>query len=371
MRDDATIALAANGPLVVAGLFQTASGIGESARLCADALERAGHDILRVDLSPGFHQVDLPGVFQAFPRDRVGTVILHMNPPEQQLAFRLLKLYRQRRWRIIGYWAWEFEIIPEDWAHAAKFLTEIWTPSAFTTKAVSQQIDIPIRTVPHAVCAPREISSTAFADGTKDNVFTVLAMADGRSSLERKNISGAIECFRNAFDQHDNCRLIVKTRNLDEFPDSARALRNDAENDPRIIFTDQSMTNTERWALLHRADCYLSLHRSEGFGLTIAEAMALGKPVITTGWSGNMEFTNSENATLCAYELIEAHDPSGVYQAQPGRRWAAPSIKQACEGLRTLYANKDARTRVGEAGKATIATLATGQQYIDALAARG
>lgn len=319
------------GPIVVAGLFRTASGIGESARSCADALEEAGIAHLCVDLSAAFNQVDIEAdrPLGAMPEARSGTLILHVNAPEVAPALHVLNHYGAKKWRIVGCWVWELEKAPRSWARAARALSEIWAPSTFCVDAFRPLTSRPVKLVPYRIKPPEGLARAGGHDG-----LVVLSMADGRSSLARKNIAGAIRVFLAALGERPDCRLIVKTRNLSEFPEEAAALRRAAQGHPRIEFQDASLAPIDRWRLIASCDILLSLHRSEGFGLPIAEALALGKPVVATGWSAPTDFTPP--AMLAPYKLEPVNDAGGPYGAFSESRWAAPDEEAAAALLRKI-----------------------------------
>ncbi|MDZ7627851.1 MAG: glycosyltransferase [Parvularculaceae bacterium] len=347
------LAAAKAGPVVVAGLFRTASGIGESARSCADALDDAGIAHLCVDLSDAFNQVDMEAdrPLSAMPAARTGTLILHVNAPEVAPALHVLKHYGAKTWRIAGCWVWELETAPQSWARAARALSEIWAPSTFCHDAFRNLTTRPVKLVPYRIKPPEGLAQAGAHDGV-----VVLTMADGRSSLARKNVAGAIRVFLAALGGREDCRLIVKTRNLSEFSEEAAALRCAAQDHPRIEFMDVSLTPLDRWRLIASCDILLSLHRSEGFGLPIAEALALGKAVVATGWSAPTDFTPPE--MLTPYTLEPVRDTNGPYDAFTKSRWAAPDEEAAA---RLLFASATGRAQGAPA------SVMLGAAYSDAL----
>lgn len=359
------------GPLVVAGFFRTASGVGQSARACAAGLRRHGYAPLCVDVSAAFGQEDLdPGLDLApMPRASGGVLILHANAPETERALFELGLWRGRGWRVIGYWAWELDVAPPGWADAARHLAELWTPSAFVADTFRESVGRPVKVVPHYVETPPLAPP-------RGGATVCLAMADGRSSFHRKNLLGAVAAFRRAAAARDDVRLIVKTRNLGEYPQDAAALAAATGGDPRIETLDRSLPPAEQKALIAAADIVISLHRSEGFGLVLAEAMAAGKAVVTTAWSGNMDFTDADVAMMVPARLAAADDPSGVY-AQDGGRWAEPDIDAAATMLSRLFDDRGLRERLGRKARDRVRERLDGAAYgralegVDAIAPGG
>lgn len=361
---------AAKGPLVVAGLFRTASGIGASARLCAASLQEQGLDVHCCDLSAAFNQVDLEDSrheLRPFPDVPNGVVILHLNPPEMRTGLLALGLRRRKKWRTIGYWIWEFETIPDEWRAAEKYVSEIWTSSTFCANSIKKAVSKPTKVAPYAIHPPTAL----FADGVKlpaiadvpDGAVVILCMADNRSSFDRKNLSGAIDAFMMGVSQDPNCWLIVKTRNLDPTADASKTVIEKCAAHPRIILLNQSLSENEKWALLSQCDVFLSLHRSEGFGLVIAEAMSIGKAVIATGWSGNLEFMDENTAFTTPFRLIEAQDQSNVYQNLTAQQWADPDIEAAAKRLHHLVSNPEDRKALGERAKTHIRTVLSGEIF--------
>lgn len=350
------------GPLVVAGFFRTASGVGQSARACVAGLRRHGVDPLCVDVSAAFGQVDLdPGLALApMPRGAGGVLILHANAPETERALFELGLWRGRGWRVIGYWAWELDVAPPGWAAAARHLAEVWTPSAFVAGAFRESVSRPVKVVPHYVEVPPP------PPPPRGGATVCLAMADGRSSFHRKNLLGAVAAFRRAAAARDDVRLIVKTRNLREYPEDAAALAAATGGDPRIETLDRSLPASEQKALIAAADIVVSLHRSEGFGLVLAEAMAAGKAVVATAWSGNMDFTDADVAMMVPARRVAADDPSGVY-AQGGGRWAEPDLDAAAAMLSRLFDDPGLRERLGRKARERVRARLDGGAYMRAL----
>jgi glycosyltransferase involved in cell wall biosynthesis len=335
------------GPVVLAGLFRAASGVGEAARALAATLEERGIPFLRVDLSGVFGQEDLPAdePLQTMPPDRTGTLIVHVNAPETDRALLALRLFRPRAWRVIGYWVWETSRAPDAWKAKARRLSELWTPSRHSADAIQAATGRRPLLAPHRIAPPAQIIARRSDFGLPDDAVVFLTMADGRSSFHRKNPAGAVAAFKAGVGQNPAARMIVKIRNADE---SARqALRAAANGDPRIMFLEENLSADARWSLIACCDVFVSLHRAEGFGLPIGEAMALGKAVIATGWSGNMEFMPEGAACVAPYRLAPVMDPTGVYKAASLGEWAEPDVSAAASFIERLAADRDERVRLG------------------------
>ena len=357
-------------PVVVAGLFSTGSGIGQSARACYRALERAGVNCFALDLSPKFNQVDLISdipTIDTLPPGREGTIILHLNGPETQHGLYHAGLLLGRKWRVIGYWAWELQEPPQGWARAAQFLSEIWAPSEFVRSSIARIVDIPVRVVPHYISVPSLAQSDTLSVPPSTSGLKFLTMADGFSSFHRKNVFGAIQAYKNAFSDECGHELTIKCRNLEKYSDIQSSLKQQISDRKDIKLMSKTLLENDVWELMQSSDVVISLHRAEGFGLHLAEAMALGKVVVGTNWSGNLSFMNPENSVLIPNELVEIEDPTGVYQAYEGGLWAQANTENASTTLKTLANNANLRTKLGEQARKDISSRLSPSSYLEAL----
>jgi glycosyltransferase involved in cell wall biosynthesis len=350
-------------PLVVAGMFRTGSGLGSAAVSCFEALQREGFRPVAVDLSGRFNQADLEtGLPLApFPGGARGTLILVANPPEVPAALKAFGLRRWRNWRIIACWAWELTVPPEAWRSAEKFVSEIWVPSRFVADAFAGRFERPVKIVPHFTAVPK--LPLAAANGT----LRVLTLADARSSLERKNPLASVRMFKAALGSGTQAELTIKCRNLDLYPDYAAELLEAIGGDPRIRMLRETLPAEAQAELLRACHVLLSPHRAEGFGVPLAEAMALGKYVIATGWSGNLDFMDASCAVLLPSKLIPAVDRTGVYATIPGAVWAEPDFEAGVEALRAVASAAQHRHAFRTAGPAAIEARLGSRRYVEAL----
>ena len=353
------------GGVVVAGELTRASGLGEAARLMERAIAGLGVPTWQADIGsavPG-EQPPLPP-----PGDVPGgaPLLLHANAPT--LPWALLRLPRGlvHGRRVIGCWAWELPVVPAAWRIGLGFVHEIWAPSSFTAEAfrawVPAQSGITVRTVPHPVAmappVPAGLDRAAF--GLPDAAVIVLVSFSLASSNVRKNPLGAVQAFRAAFADRADRILILKIGNPGHFPAEFAALRDAVAGCRNIRLETRTLPRADSHALTACADIVLSLHRSEGFGLVPAEAMLLGRAVVATGWSGNLDFMDADSAALIGYRLVPARDPRGVFEA-PGAVWAEPDLAEAAAALRRLADDPAARAALGARGQATArARLGTG-----------
>lgn len=320
----------------VFGYMSGAFGLGESARLYAKAFAAAGIPVSVTSLDLGLpheqEQFELPGCDSSIaphPFDLVA-----VNPDYLRQALPMINRTGFGRYRIAS-WFWELEVIPDDWRWALDEVDEIMVASAFVEDAFRRISDKPILKIPVPIHQVVDSGLMRRDFGLADGVFVFLATFDFHSSVHRKNPHAVISAFQRAFaDSPENVVLLVKSSNGFRYPEALSELVDAARVDPRILVRDEVIPAPHLKSLQRCADVYVSLHRAEGFGLGLAESMALGKPTIATAWSGNMEFMNSENSCLVDYRLVPV--PTGQYPEAAGARWAEPDIYHAATYMKRL-----------------------------------
>ncbi len=251
----------------------------------------------------------------------------------------------------IAYWAWELEDLPEQWIPSLQFVDEIWVPSEFVKQAVEKVSNCPVITIPHNVDLLPNSTYGRSHFGIPEDTFAFLAMYDTRSIAERKNPRAALEAFKQAFaGSDDSVCLVLKLNNAtDESVADLRKLIGDQDN---VLILDKRHSRQEVDALLTQIDCFVSLHRSEGFGLGPTEAMSLGKPCILTNWSGNTDYMTPENCLAVDYELITIEQDFGPYNA--GQRWADADVAQAAQFMSQLAGDRKLAAQIGRKAKESI-----------------
>jgi glycosyltransferase involved in cell wall biosynthesis len=236
----------------------------------------------------------------------------------------------------IGYWFWELSEFPDDWMCAFDYVDEVWAPSRFIFKSLCKVSPKPLFYIPVAVdfSIKGEYSRAYF--NLLENKFLFLFSYDLHSFSQRKNPEAVIKAFLQAFPIDEmGVGLVIKINHGKIYPETYLKLLELTKEDSRIKIINQLMTRDEMYGLIDACDCYVSLHRAEGFGLGLAESMLLGKPVIGTGYSGNMDFMSTENSCVVNYKMVPV--PRDAYPYWFGQEWAEPDIEQAAGYMKRLY----------------------------------
>ncbi len=337
------------GPLLLSGFFGEVIGVGSAARLTAEGLRRAGLAPQLDDLAP---QLELPLYARRdFPLvDPGGVWISHCNAPELK---RMIYMYPNSalsgRYRI-GYWAYELESLPQDWRPTARALHEIWTPSQFVADAVRRSIDddIAVTVMPHPTADLSHIEGDRVRFGLSGTAFVVLVLFDLRSTRARKNPDAAIDAYLQAFPEPGGrAMLVCKVTASDKAPAEFAKLKSRIGARQDIMLLTDRLDDEGVWRLIASADVLLSLHRSEGYGLVLAEAMKLRLCVVATGWSGNMDFMDAGNSVPIPFHRVPVKDPQKQYVA-PHQVWADADVAAAAAALRRLEADPVARRIMGD-----------------------
>lgn len=332
------------------GYLRTESGVGEASRRTLRALRRAGLSISLADVSD--LQVNRSQDPTLCRFDAVHPHGVNLVCADVELHYALLAhlgdgLFRNRY--NIGLWFWEQPRFPPRWFDRFAWYDEIWVSSSFIAQSLAPVSPIPVLRIPLVLTAeePGSRERGRRRLGARPDETLFLFLFDFHSHPQRKNPLAAVEAFTQAFAPADPVRLILKVVNERSRPEDLAALRRRAAGHPVAIETGY-WTAEEIRDLTAACDAYVSLHRAEGVGLTLSDAMALGKPVIATGWSGNMDFMNVGNSYLVRHELVELAENVGPYRA--GDLWAEPSIEHAVELMRRVFENpREAAARGGAA----------------------
>lgn len=337
-------------PITVVGFHGAVHGLGEGARMLARGFADAGLPVRAVDLSAFVGMpVDLAAAYPPPAAREKGVVISHINPPE------LLRWVRETEGlllggrRHIGYWAWELEDPPAAWAPAFDLVDEVWTPSAFAADALRKiaPARVKVTPLPYPIYLNPRPPAARARFGLPDDAVVVLMAFDLRSTAQRKNPYAALRAFRKAArDATRQALLVCKVVGADLYPETFAALAADVAGDPSIRLMTDSLSAEDMAALTASSDIILSLHRSEGYGLLLAEAIWLGKPTVATGWSSNIEFMDPASSQLVDYALIPVEGDGAIYQAG---RWAAADEADAARKLARMIDDEPWRATLAAA----------------------
>lgn len=338
----------------MAGFFRAELGVGESARLVAAAVEASGIPFRLIPYSYTASRQRHPFSMRSSRKPAFDTNVVCVNGFDlSAFATDAGPRFFDGRYTI-GVWHWEVAGVPREMVGGAAYLDEIWVGSDFTREALARACPVPVYRFPMPVIDLHPPPGVGRSDIGLPDGFLFLFLFDFLSGVERKNPLGLIEAFRRAFPDGEGPRLILKSINGDLRPGALEQIRHAGESHQGVSVLDGYLTHDEKAALVACCDCYVSLHRGEGFGLTMAEAMALGKPVIATAYSGNLEFMTAENSFLVRYELEQI--PPGCDPYPAGALWAAPDIDQAAELMRRVVEEPEEARARGSRGRADVLT---------------
>jgi len=277
-------------------------------------------------------------IFKGYNSDKGGSVDLIIGNPDYLFKYLLRKPLGVFKNFKIGYFFWELESYPLFWKYKLLFFDEVWVSSEFNYK-LFKKIHPNVKKIPFQVslpCKKKKFDKKYFK--IPQSKFIFLFFFDFASGFYRKNPDGLVKAFITAFKNNKNVLLYIKSSRGHEDKDNYLYLKNMIKNYPNIIFLNKYLTNLQTNSLLNISDCYVSLHRSEGLGLPMAEAMLLGKPVIATNYSGNLEFMNSSNSFLVNYTMTNVND--NYTNSDKNSLWADPDLFHAAKLMRKVYSEK-------------------------------
>jgi glycosyltransferase involved in cell wall biosynthesis len=318
----------------IVGPFRYEFGIAEAARLNARALEAARVPCSRVEAPFLFNSSSGNREFEGTYADCLKKKInlFHFNAPDMRWIHHYWpRVFRNGQYNI-GFWFWELPRMPEIWKPGFRGLDEIWVASEFVKNSIAPDSPVPVHCVPLPVLRPR-VSTVDRSDfGLPKDKFLLLSTYDLNSYSSRKNPMGVIKAFRLAVAENPNLHLVLKVNHAAQYPKRIQELLELAGQNITLI--SQTLSRVELSNLQACCDIFISMHRAEGFGLNIAECMALGKPVVATAYSGNMTFMTGENSCPIDYSMVEIEKTEGHYER--GQLWADPSPQHAAECILRL-----------------------------------
>lgn len=326
------------------GYLTAASGLGVSARGYLKALELTDYQISCHDLTPMVDRhikITYAKINKTININENVIRILHVNAEELPRILRIIPSECPKVIYQIGIWAWETEEFPDKWRDRFNLIDELWTGSSFMANSFSNKTIIPVYVIPHVIDIPDIINLNPKAENKK---FTFFFSFDYKSVAERKNPIAIINAFREAFKGNNNLQLIIKTSHQDINPTYKKRLQ-EAVGDAQVQIIDGIITTRDNWLLIQQCDAYVSLHRAEGFGLGMAESMALGKPVLATAYGGNCDYMDENNSVLIKYKLQESDQEFAPYPR--GTKWADPDHQYIVKKMQKVYEHPSWSEKIG------------------------
>ena len=327
------------------------SGLGTAARGYLAALRAADIPVALVPIHElFFHQTSVSNVERRQqPHHAISIAHVNADAVHRFLHFHA-RTFARSRYKI-GIWVWELPALRDECWSELRHFDEIWVPSAFCQRAVQALTPKPVILMPHVVSA---IEASKSAMREKLNIardeFMFLYVFDAAGHIERKNPQCLVNAFQAAFSMDDRVRLVLKVSNADADEEFSRYLDALLERDCRCLVLRQTLNPHEIADLIQACDCYVSPHRTEGFGLTVAEAMALGVPVIATDYGGTTDFLSPEVGFPLRYQLVEIEQDLEPYEK--GAIWSEPSLEHLQELMRTVVLNPQKAKEKGQRARA-------------------
>lgn len=341
----------------VIGFFNAEHGIGEASRLLVEALRAA-----QVPLSTvGYRNTESRQNFP-FDTDEVGkykTVIAAINAELNKPVRDLFGPVFFKDTYVIGQWFWELEVAPHWYEPAYQYVNELWAPTKFIETMLRNEAPshIPVRYMPLPLRKPRVVENASRDELGLDDRFMFLFTFDFMSVMKRKNPLGLVQAFKKAFAPNEGPMLVLKSINGETRPEGFAELMDACDGRDDIIIMNRYLDSHLSTTLMNVCDCYVSLHRSEGLGLTIAEAMLLGKPVIATGYSGNLDFMSEDTSFMVPWTRVKVGENAEAYDANA--TWAEPDLDVASALMRMVYTNPSTARDVAARGKLDLETRFT------------
>ena len=329
----------------VVGFLTAELGVGEAARLLLAGLDAQGVPALPVQgrlMPPSRHGVDFS---YAHPDEAAYPInILCINGDGVPVFAREAgRSFFEDRYTI-GLWWWEAGEPPASWTPAYEFVDEVWVASQYIYDALAPGSPVPVVRVRLPVVTPEPARRTRAELDLPQDGFLFLCMYDYHSVAVRKNPIGVIDAFRRAFPTSHGAKLVLKSINAQTHPGEHALVVAAARGRDDITLLDRYLGGADKNAMIAASDCCVSLHRSEGFGIALAEAMLLEKPVIATAYGGALEYMSHENAYLVDWRAARVGE--GAYPYAPEAVWAEPDLDHAAELMRTVFdAPEQARAR--------------------------
>ncbi len=341
----------------IVGFLTAELGVGESARCMVRAADAAAIPSALVPLKLNCKNRLGEQTFAGRLQDEnpYDVNVVHIDPPaSRDIDHHHGKGFRAGKYNI-AYFAWELPEFPDTWVPSFDYFDEVWCPSDFTSAAIAMKSPLPVITMPHSMIVTPPAGTTAeLRDKLRlpRDPFLFLTLFDLNSYSARKNPRAVIEAFRLSRLAGCGAALVLKVQNVAGNEADFAALQASVSDLPGTVLLTETLSRADITALEAACDVFVSLHRSEGYGLAVAECMALGKPVISTDWSATAEFVTAENGCPVRAKLVTLEQNHGPYAK--GATWADPDPVHAAEYMRTLFEDRALAHRLGAAARKSI-----------------
>jgi len=321
-------------------------GLGESCRLLASAVKASGvpYAIINVPHIPAASETNTDWILEETHDQPYGINLIHINPMELVSSIKDIPKEVWSQHYNIAFWLWELPEFPPEWDYLIDIFDEIWTPSDFVSDAIRKRTDKRIVTIPYGIA--KSVTDDKYDRAfyrLPDDKYLYLMSFDGKSNFERKNPLGSIQAYKRAFPKEvSQVGIVIKATNISA--DEREFLMREFDGYKNVYILEETLSKTQFNSLLKSCDCYISLHRSEGFGLVLAECMMLDTIVVATRWSANVEFMDDESSVLVDTHIIELDREYPPYHK--GAHWAEPDIDMAAKKIRQIYDDEALRKKI-------------------------
>lgn len=340
----------------VFGYINGEFGLGEAVRLLIKAMQSVDVPVALINFDIKTNHRHEDKTFENFTTEAPYPInLVLLGPGEASLPltyFENSELFKNKY--NIFYLNWESEFFPQEYVDNISFFDEIWVPAKYCQNVISNVTKIPVSVIhyPIEIVIPDAFDEEAENFYNKSS-FNFLFIFDYNSTLERKNPLNLIKAFKKAFDKDDKTvSLTIKTSRATRFAKEKARLLEEIGEFENIKIVEKIFEKDTLHNIIKGCDSYVSLHRSEGFGLTMAEAMFFSKPVIATGYSGNLEFMNNENSFLVNYKTCTVD--SKIINYDKNTVWSDPDFEHMSELMKSVKENSDVIKGIAKKANETI-----------------
>jgi glycosyltransferase involved in cell wall biosynthesis len=329
-------------------------GVAQNLRSAAHALSSAHYPLDIVEISTGglYDETNVECIELIVEKSTKKIELFCVNADQtKNVSEQLAETGHTKKPYRIGYWFWELSNFPDQWLHAFNCVDEIWAPTEYIATTLSGLTTKPVIHMPVAVEFNEPRSYTRLDFALPEDNFLFLFSYDFHSFATRKNPEAVLSAFLKAFvnEQDHKVGLVIKTINSDKHQESYINFLEKISGIKGITVISETLSREKMYGLINVCDSYVSLHRAEGFGLGMAEAMYLGKPVIGTAYSGNMDFMNKDNSILISFEMVDVEQDA--YPFWSGQKWANPNVDEAAKAMMNVYSNISYAKKLGDSAK--------------------